>query len=222
MKRIILLLISFVITVSANAEKKTHTYQTEGKSKTVYVIEKDTVCVFISGGQQAKSDPFFFLEGKKQINSFRQSLIKMKDIYMELIADPEKKGIRGIPVSFDTFLIGWITDSDAHIGRSTNMKSVYAVIDRGNSISHEIRCSGQIPDIVNSQFTKRCFLTFISEDEIQSLIDVLPMYTEEELLSDPVRPNVVVFRGNLDDIRERYNGIQKLAREMNREGIGFK
>lgn len=219
MNRIILILIFFVITVSANAEKQTTTYRTAGEIKAVCVMEKDTVCIFVSGGQQAKTEPFFILEGRRQINSFRQSLVKMKEIYLELKADPNMEGIRGIPVSFDTFQIGWMTDSEIHVGRSTNLRPVYSVINRGGSISREILYSGQITDLSNSQFKQKCFMTFISEEEIQSLIDVLPVFTEEELLSDPVLPKNVIIREGHDSSRESY--AERVAR-LAREGKGVK
>lgn len=202
MKKTLLFFLLTLLTMSAMAENQTLSYTANGKQHKVQIMDNDQIFVFVYGGAHS-SEPCFVLDGKKQIFNFKNSLLQMKEVYAKCKADPnmgtgDNLG-QAVPVKFSPFTILWVSSNGTQYQSQNSgkrMMTTYAVTTKGNELVYEIKYSGMVSDQNDPSVRQKCFLTFVSESEIQSLIDILPTIDVNEIPANQPKNNVTTLSGH--------------------------
>lgn len=222
MKLKLFFILSFFVTLSVNAENKTLSYKAKGKNWNVTIVDNSTVQVYVNAGSKTKAEPYFLLEGSKQIESFKLSLQKMKEIYAAWKTDPTKgtgaNFAQQMPVKFAPFAICWTSDSgELTSGSNKSFIPTYAVTNQNTVF--EASFSGATWNLNNPRVRIKCFLIFTSEEEIQSLIDVLPVFEEE-----PASKNQSNTSEDMSTSKERLPGesYARYVERLAKLGCGIK
>ena len=189
MKKLLFFLLSLVLgvtaPVSANAQDRIGSYTYCGVEKPVG-FNQEKQQVFIEAHDTGLGQ-LIYLKGEESIAGFRKSLIEMKEEYVAMKANANKVGKTKMSTSFEEFIVSWSSPSNDNTlgGICEGIHPVFQVTrnKKNNRLDSFAVIDERVKDISEGNGYAVLFLCFQTEDEIQSLIDVLSLCLDR--LSSP-------------------------------------
>lgn len=174
MKKLLIIILSFLIAFSANAQTKLlGTYKIGGRDKPVFLNQQNG-SIYIETYNKRGDDPFIVLKGD-EIEDFKKSLIETMRIYRSMKEDSTISLGAEMPVVFKSFTVAWTVSNASYFGFKTDQKPFYSAPEQC------VALMGDIVDIRDKRTATEYLILFSKEDDIQQLINLLNLNSKQEI-----------------------------------------
>ena len=193
MKKILfLLLFVFAVTapISVHAQEQIGQYTYCGVEKPVSLFQQDQKVIIEA--HDTGLGQLILLKGKESIESFRNSLINMKEEYISMKAENKDVIKTNMYSTFEKFYVYWSLPSKKDITLGGICNDFHPIFQatrnkKTKSLDYFAVIDERVKDILEDGGSAVLFICFQNENEIQSLIDVLNLCLER--LSTSSSPN---------------------------------
>ena len=190
MKRILTIVLVFIMTFSASAQSQLlGTYKVGGEDKPVYYNQK-TQTVFIETYDDT-CNPYIVLSGDERIGAFKKALIETKDTFTVMKKNTPKATTTEMPVLFNSFTVSWSKSRINYTGISGDLHPILHVSKENGTLAARVAIMGETVDFKDRRTKASFFMLFNDENEIQQLIDLLSFNSNLAKVSDQCPPGAV-------------------------------